>query len=186
MAIGLHTLVDIGVIVILLIGFILARKRQFFSELFSLIGIATAAILTLHYYIRLSDIISKKFFIPENVSPIWSYVFLIIFLGFILSIGLESLAAVFKLEMSPNVDQWGGLFLGLVKVYLVTGLIFLGMFVSQQKEIIRAADESLSQAVFRNTAVDFYQFIFDQVLVKLNPQAEKNLNLLRIVRPEFQ
>ena len=131
MELGLNILVDISVLSILIFGFYQTQKGQLYSELFSLFGIILTTLVSLHYYVRLSEIITKRFLIPEDISQISVYVVLVIFLGFVLSIGCEGWVAVLKLEAHSRVDKWGGLLFGLVKFYLITGLIFLGLLISK-------------------------------------------------------
>ena len=181
MEFGLNILIDICVLFLLIFGYFQAKKCSFFSELFSLMGIGLAACISLHYYVRLSELMSKRFLIPELSCQISVYVFLVIFLGFLLSIGFESLAAVFKLEVHPMIDKWGGFLVGLFKIYFMIGLLFLGLYVSQQKIIVKAASQSLSQYLFKDLSTGFYSFCFDKIIVKIIPSAKKNTKVFEVV-----
>lgn len=181
MEFGFNILIDICVLFLLIFGYFQAKKCLFFTELFSLMGIGLAALISLHYYVRLSDLISKRFLIPDLSCQIIVYALLVVFLGFLLSIGFESLVAVFKLEAHPLIDQWGGFLVGFFKIYFVIGLIFLGLYVSQKKMIVKAASQSLAQHLFGNLSTDFYDSCFDKIIVKIIPSAKKNMKVFEVV-----
>ncbi len=181
MELSLSILVDISFISFFILGFYQSKKSSFLNELFSIIGIGLAAFLSLHYYVRLGTIVSKQFLVPELSSQLGVYLLLVIGLGFLLSIGFESLSSIFKLEVHPSIDKWGGFLIGLCKVYFVVGLLFLGLYISQEKRVIKAANQSLVHRIFKSVSIEFYRFCFDQIILKMVPFAQKNNKVFEIV-----
>ncbi|MCX5700266.1 MAG: CvpA family protein [Candidatus Omnitrophica bacterium] len=164
-----------------------ALKTGFPIELFKLLGTLCAVYFSLHYYILLSDLISK--YVPVEGIPtgvLYFSVFLILAIcGYLIfSLLRNVIYNLIKLEAVSNLNKWGGLILGAGRAILLTSLIIFIMVLSNIEYLKKSVKDSYSGKALYYVSVDTYAWIWSNLASKFAsnenynetiPQEEKGL-----------
>lgn len=169
--------VDIIFIILLTRICYVAIKTGFPIEIFKLFGTITAILLSIHYYIRISNFLTDNFAL--SAFPV-EFIDLIVFIllsllgyNFFVFLRLTFLRLV-KIETISIINRWGGLAIGLIRGILLLSLLSFIMAISTIPYVKTSADNSyLGKAVF-NIAPDMYKGIWDNIFSKFMPQEKIN------------
>ena len=180
--------VDIFVIISLVrIGYV-SFKTGFTIELFKLLGIILATYISLHYYIRFSDLIfhqgasSEK--MPVEFSDFISFMLLAI-AGYMFFVLLRSVFYRFmKMEAAPTLQKWGGLVLGMVRGFLFVGLITF-MFVTSSIAYLKdSVQSSYSGSSTFKIAPSTYSWIWNNLSSKFMDNEKFNQTVIEVQEKE--
>lgn len=154
-----------------------ALKTGLVVEIFKLLGVLFATYISLHYYISISDIIQNRFLPPG--MPLEFFDFLIfIFLfgaGYMLFVALRvTLYRFIKLEALPAINKTGGLLLGLLRGFFVTGVLVFMLSISTTSYLSRSVKHSYlgNRAIF--ILPNTYSWLWDNIFSKFS--AKDNFN----------
>lgn len=168
----------IAVIRIVYIGF----KQGFIVELFKTLGVFLAAIVSLHYYIELSDLIAASSFLSTSFADPLCFVLLIIVVVIIFKFAREGFNALFKVEPVRAVKTWGGFLLGLARALIFPSLLIYGLLISGVDYIAKSARQSFSANSLMGVAPAIYTSSFEKVISKFFPSEQVNGSVLEITR----
>jgi len=137
--------VDIAVLILLFrIGYV-ALKTGLPLEVFKFLGVITAIYISCHYYTALSDFMRQR--LTGKVMPLALMDFLCFvilanmgYLAFVLLRGFFS--HLMKMEPVTTLFKWAGLALGLVRGYLICGIIVFSMSISSVQYLKTSASHS--------------------------------------------
>jgi len=168
--------VDVLMVGILTIGILTGKKSDLFSELFILIGILFATCLSLHFYTRFGEVLSKNFFIPSGYKNILGFVILA---G--VTIGLFYLIrggwlVIIKMQLNATVDRWGSLIFSFTKSYFLAGIVFFALSASGNPNIQSATKNALSAFLFKKVSVSVYSGFYTGFVGILFPDEPLNQN----------
>jgi len=162
-----------------------AIKSGIAVELFKILGTICAIYIAMHYYTHLSDWLGELLpQIPEG-TPLE----FVDFLAFaILAIGtyasfvlLRSIFCRFiKMEALPQLNKWGGFVLGIVRAYLLLGIMIYMMAISSTNYLINSALDSYSGKYFLNVAPDTYSWLWNNLGSKFSPKEKFNKTVTEV------
>lgn len=176
---------DIFVVIILIrIGYI-ALASGLITELFKLMGTVSAIYLSLHYYTGISDFIRQQAFIKTLTAPLDFLDFIcfmaLAVLGYLLFVLLRSAFHRFiKMETAPRLNKWGGLVLGLARVYLLTGLITFMLVISTIGYLKDSAGNSYLGRRLFNIAPNIYNCLWNGIGSKFIAAEKSNETILEV------
>lgn len=163
---------------IIYIGF----KQGFIVELFKTLGLFLAAIVSLHYYIELSDLLASSSFVTTAFADPLCFGVLIIVLVIIFRFAREGFSAVFKVEPIRAVKTWGGFLLGLVRAMIFSSLLIYGFLISGSDYIAKSTRQSFSANSLMGVVPAIYTSSCEMVISKFFPSEQVNGSVLEITR----
>ena len=148
--------VDIFVLIIVFrIGYI-AMRTGIMIEIFKFGGVISSIYISSHYYTILSDFIKQRLpgeFMPLEILDFLSFIILLT-LGYLIFVLLRSICRNFiKLDSPSIINRWTGLALGILRGYLISGIVIFTMVIS-------------SVAYFKNSSAHSY---FAKQLFEVQP-----------------
>jgi len=156
--------VDIFVIILLIRTCYIATKNGFPAEFFKALGTALAVYLSAHYYIVLSNLLSKR--IGQEKLPLEFLDFLCFFflaiLGYLALVLLrEAFCRFIKIEAVPGLNKWGALLLGGARSVLLSSLIIVMLFISSIDYLKESVSSSyLGKRLFKITPAVYSRIWF--------------------------
>lgn len=160
---------DIFVVILLFRTGYIAIKNGLPKEVFKFLGTVASIYLSLHYYGILSDFIRNSFF-TKKVSleflDFLSFVVLAI-LGHLVFVLLRSVFYRFiKMEAVPNLTRSGGLVLGILRGFLLIGLIIFMLAISSIGYLKNSVNHSYFGKRFFKIAPNTYSWIWNSITSK--------------------
>ncbi|MFZ5800447.1 MAG: CvpA family protein [Candidatus Omnitrophota bacterium] len=168
----------IAAIRIVYIGF----RQGFIVELFKTLGIFLAAIVSLHYYIELSDLIALSSFLTTAFADPLCFVLLIGVIVIIFKFARDGFNAIFKVEPIRIVKTWGGFLLGLARALIFSSLLIYGLLISGSDYIAKSARQSFSANRLMGVAPAIYTSTFEKIISKFFPSEQENGSVVEITR----
>ncbi len=161
--------VDIFVLILVFRVCYIALKTGFSAELFKFLGILVALYLAMHYYPAISGGILKH--IPaQNLFARFVNVLVFIslaILGYLVFAVLRNLSnLLFKTEAVSLLNKWGGLFLGMARAVLLTGLIIFIFAMSGINYLTQSVKSSYTAKRIISVAPNTYIWIWENITSK--------------------
>jgi hypothetical protein len=157
-------------------------KNGLIPEFFQLIGIYCATIFTFHFYVRLGAGLKHILFFIDPSGEFLAYLLLSIAILTCFSLFQEGWLTLLKIEIPPVLDQWAGMLMAGVKSILICGLLYIGIFVTQNGLLISLSESSLSQS-FGRVSANIYQVVYEKGIVALFPSEPLTKNVFTILSP---
>lgn len=169
--------IDIIIIILSLRICYISFKMGLPVELFKLLGVIFATYIALHYYTSLSDIIQRSFLPKEMPLEFLDFlVFIVLVLG--AYSGFVVLRSMFyrfiKLEASPRLSQFGGLILGLARVFFTTGLLVYILMISSVKYLNDSVKFSYFGSRSYAVAPKIYGWLWGNIVSKFSVKEKFN------------
>ena len=125
--------VDILVLIIVFRIGCIAMRTGIMTEVFKFGGVISAIYISSHYYTVLSDFIKQR--MPGELLPLEFLDFLsfiiLLTLGYLIFVLLRSICRNFiKLDSPSIINRWMGLALGILRGYLISGIVIFAMVIS--------------------------------------------------------
>lgn len=161
--------IDFIVLSVLIRVLYVGGKNGFIVELFKLIGIIFTTYISLHYYIKLSDLIGQR--LPKAQVPSE----LVHFLVFILLVAVSysvfvlvrrAFCNLVKMEAAPLLSKWGGVFLGIGRGILTSSLVMIILLMSIFSYMNASVRKSYSGRYLFDVAVGTYSVIWNSFMSK--------------------
>lgn len=174
--------VDILAIILLFrIGYI-AIKNGLSVELFKLLGTILAIYLSLHYYTLFSGWLVRADAKPATVAFLNLTSFLVLaILGYLVFLLLRVIFYRFiKMEAVPRLNKWGGFVLGILRGFLLTGLIVF-MLVASNIDYLKSCvkDSYLGRYLFK-VAPKTYACLWNGFASKFMTKEKFNKTVLKL------
>lgn len=174
---------DIFVVILLFRICYIATKFGLPVELFKLLGTILAVYLSLHYYTGLSDGLRQRF--GAEKIPLEFLDFLVFLglslLGYLIFVSLRlAFYRFIKMEAAPGLNRWGGLVLGLMRGFLLTGLIIFIFTISTISYLKESARSSYSGSRLSKIAPATYSVLWNKFMSKFMPQEKFNDAVLEV------
>ncbi len=162
--------IDIFIVIIIFRTGYIALKKGIQIEAFKFLGTVLAVYLSLHYYIIAADFlrqnpIAQK--LPKEFLDLVSFVSLAV-IGYVIFLLLRNIFEQFmKGQAVTNFYKWAGLFCGLMRGYLLCGLIIFIFALSGVGYLLNSAKHSyLGKQIF-SVAPHTYDLIRNTVTSKI-------------------
>jgi hypothetical protein len=147
-------------VVILLLGVNSGRKSDFFTELVVLLGTVFSAALSMHYYVRLGNLLNNNFVLPPNSHEVLAF---IIIAGGLIGITLlvkGGWRIILKVTLKREIDNWGSLAFAFIKSSFLCSLVLFAFLISGQSALANTAKTSYSFIIFRKPALWSYDLFY--------------------------
>jgi len=160
--------IDIFVVIILLRICYISIKNGMPLEFFKLLGIFTAAYLSLHYYVSLAvffnECLPKN--IPEGLVGFTAFIILAA-LGYLIWVLLRQVFFKFvKVEPVPKLNKWAGIIFGVSRGFLFLSLIFFAFVISPLPYLKNSVKYSYSGKFIFKIAPRTYGIIWSSLVSK--------------------
>lgn len=120
--------VDILVVILMLRISYVAFRDGLSREIFSVLGSILIMLLAMHYYTVLGGYISRNAMnMPIELANFISFLVLVAALGLLVRLLRVLLDKIVKVEWYPAIDKFGGLAVGIIKAYVVTGIVLTAL-----------------------------------------------------------
>jgi len=118
--------VDILVAILMLRISYVAFRDGLSHEIFPFIGSILIMVLAMRYYTALGSFISRSMMnMPIELSNFLAFLTLVVALGFLVRLLRLLLDKIVKVEWHPVLEKFGGLAVGIMKAYVVTGIVLM-------------------------------------------------------------
>ena len=164
--------VDVLVAILMLRISYVAFRDGLSHEIFSFLGNVLVMVLSMHYYTALGSFISRNMMnMSIELANFLSFFIIVIALGFLVRLLRVSADKIVKVQWHPIVERFGGLAVGIMKAYVVTGIVlmtlslmplsYLAWSIKDKsltgKYILRAAPEIYDRVGKFLPAIKFYE-----------------------------
>ena len=118
--------VDILVAILMLRISYVAFRDGLSHEIFPFFGSILIMVLAMHYYAVLGWFISGKMMnMPMELANFISFLVLVVALGILVRLLRVALDMIVKVQWHPIMEKFGGLAVGIMKAYIVTGIVLM-------------------------------------------------------------
>lgn len=175
--------VDVFAVFLLLRILYVSAKNGFVVELFKLIGIIFTIYLSLHYYSKLSNLISKRISLEQ---PHLEYVDFFMFISLVAATYLifAFLRKIFlnfvKIEAVAVLSKWGGLILGFFRGALSGGLVIIILSIATLPYLNTSARKSYFGERLFNITVFTYSALWNGVMSKFMANEKFNQAIFKV------
>lgn len=154
--------VDVLFLIIILRSIYVGSQRGFFAELFNILGMGIAIVLSIQFYSQIAAFLNKYLYIPRNISGIISFLAVAFLIHLLFQFATGLIKKVVKVEIFPNfnkgINAFGGPIIGFCKGMMVSLFIFLVLLLIPIGYVINSAkDGSLSGHFFARSARTLYE-----------------------------
>jgi uncharacterized membrane protein required for colicin V production len=127
------------------------------AEFVKLFGILCTTFIALHYYGFFANYLRVQFFGKNASTEFFAFSILAILFSVIFMLISRGWVLILKFKPHAVVNRYGGLFLASLRSYFTCGLIFFGLLLIGHSFATPQAQRSVSGAVFRHVAANFYR-----------------------------
>jgi membrane protein required for colicin V production len=118
--------VDILVAILMLRISYVAFRDGLSHEIFPFIGSILIMVLAMRYYAVLGGSISRNMMnMPIELANFLSFLVLVTVLGFLVRLLRLLLDKIVKVQWHPVMEKFGGLVVGMMKAYVITGIVLM-------------------------------------------------------------
>ena len=118
--------VDVLVAILMLRISYVAFRDGLSHEIFPFIGSILIMVLAMHCYTVLGSSMSRNMMnMPIELANFLSFLVLMVALGFIVRLLRLLLDKIVKVQWHPIMEKFGGLAVGIMKAYVVTGIVLM-------------------------------------------------------------
>jgi uncharacterized membrane protein required for colicin V production len=171
--------VDVLIIVIFIRIIFIGIKKGFMVEFFKLGGILCAIFVSLHYYSKLSDLVTSHSPLPTNFADLICLVSVSVLVLILFRLFRDGILALIKIHVHNVLDRWGSLALSLIRGIFVTSLVILIIFLSTIEYFKKSVDSSFSKPYLLNISPRTYAFIFENIFSKFSSDEKLNLKIFK-------
>lgn len=175
--------IDFLVIIILFRSCYIAFKNGLVVEFFKAIGMLSSIYMSLHYYTIVSDFVVKRFGLTNIPLKFLDFVFFIflVILTYLFFVGLREVFSRFiKIEAVPQLSQWGGFILGLIRGFLLVSLIVFTLVISNTSYLEKSVSDSYLGKRLFNVAPTIYSALWNGFFSKFMTKESFNKTILEI------
>lgn len=118
--------VDVLVAIIMIRMSYVAFREGLSHEIFPFIGSVVIVMVSLHYYMKIGSFISQNVgSIPAEISNFFSFLVLVVVVGFAVKLLGRLLEKIVKVGWHPIIEKFGGLVVGIMRAYIITGVVLM-------------------------------------------------------------
>ncbi len=154
--------VDVLFLIIILRSSYVGAHKGFFTELFNILGVGIAIVLSIHFYSPGANFLLKYLFIPLNISNLVSFVLVALCVYLLFQIVEAIVKKLVKVEVLPDfnkvISKIGGPVIGFCKGIAVSIFVFLVLLLIPIGYVANSAKaNSFSGEFFSQAAATLYQ-----------------------------
>lgn len=154
--------VDVLFLIIILRGVYTGAYRGFFTELFNVLGVCVAIVLSIHFYSSGANLLLKYLFVPFNMSNLISFMLIALCVYLLFQLVETIIRKLVKVEALPDfnkaVSKIGGPIVGFCRGIAVSIFVFLVLLLIPMDYVVNSAKvNSFSGKFFSQAATTLYQ-----------------------------
>jgi uncharacterized membrane protein required for colicin V production len=173
--------VDILMGVILIRAVFVGAKRGIVIEAFKLVGIIFTVFITLHYYSGMSKLLQDKMHLPQGAGDLFSFSVLWGLINLVFKLIRDGFLMLFKMEAAHSIlDKWGGLFLAVLRGFLICSLAILCMRASTIEYLTKNLEKSLTASKLVGISPRVYESCYTNFVSKFFPTEELNKSVFKL------
>ena len=179
-------LLDCLEVLVFLLIFYQAQRSSFFNEFFKLISVYFAVVIATHYYAQAGSFLSNVF---EFVKPLENFIaFGALAAGFSLLVPVvkDGWVALMNIEPRPPVQSWLYGILAALRGYLICGMIFFALAISNNEYFINLAKTSWSKFFLKDVCLDVYGAAYQGAIKHIFPSEPLNTSAVEAVGENFE
>jgi uncharacterized membrane protein required for colicin V production len=174
---------DVCIFVLIVRILYISLKTGFSVEVFKLLGTVAAVLLSLHYYVSLSNLVIEYLNIKDTPEQVVYFAIIVILatIGYLLFVGLRNLVYHYvKIDSVSNTEKWGGLVLGIARAVLLASLVTFVVVLTNIKYFKSSVKDAYSQKYLFRAAPDTYTWIWQNAISKIPASGNYNQDITRI------
>lgn len=156
-------------------------KSNILVEFLALLGIVIANFVTVHYYIRFSNFLHEKLFVPETVQDFFAFLLIWVTIYVVFKLIINGWTLIIKAQAYPTVDQWGGAIFSFVRSLFVTGLMLMLFVVSGNEYFKKISRQSFSGFYLLDFSPKMYRYCYENLVVKFFPDEQLNEDAFHVL-----
>ena len=118
--------VDVLVAILMLRISYVAFRDGLSHEIFPVLGSILIMVLAMHYYTVLGSSMSRNIMnMPVELANFLSFLVLVVGLGLLVRLLRLLLDKIVKVQWHPTMEKFGGLAVGIMKAYIITGIVLM-------------------------------------------------------------
>ena len=170
--------VDVFVVIVLMRTTYIAIKNGIFISFFKLLGTLFACYLSLHYYIRLADLLKK--YIPNSAVvslEAWDFfsVLILMLVGHLVFVVLrETFFRFIKAETVSFLNRWGAMILGVARGFIFVSLVIFLLSIPLVNYLTQSVKDSFSGKHVIKVSVGVYSYFWKNLVAKFMPTEKFN------------
>ena len=174
--------VDVALAVLFVRMVFISVSTGFITELFKLLGVFLALIVSLHYFSHLALLTAKKITLP------WASWQFLIFMGIAVIVYLsirflrEGTLMLFKVETTNDgFDKYGAGILSVGRSIILCSMLVFGLLLMSHTYIRQLTVKSQGYKIFAYAGPNTYRFVYDHVIGKLFEKEKFNEAVFAVV-----
>jgi uncharacterized membrane protein required for colicin V production len=153
--------VDVLFLIIILRSIYVGSRKGFFTELFNIMGVGVAIVLSIHFYSSGAGLLLKYLSIPLNISNLAAFIAIAFCVYMLFQIVEAIIKKIVKVEIFPNfnktIDKIGGPIIGFCKGIAISIFIFLVLLLIPIGYVVNSTKvNSLSGKLFSRASAALY------------------------------
>ena len=118
--------VDVLVAILMLRISYVAFRDGLSHEIFPFLGSILIMVLAMHYYAVIGSFMSRQMMnMPVELANFLSFLILVVVLGLLVRLLRVALDKIVKVQWHPIMEKFGGLAVGIMKAYIITGIVLM-------------------------------------------------------------
>ncbi len=181
---GKLNFLDVLILIILFRICCIAVKMGLPIEFFKLLGVLSAAFLSLHYYTKLTDIIQRRFFYKDIPLEFLDFLIFLILagIGYLVFVILRGMFYRFiQMEAAPKINKIGGFIFGLIRGYFTIGLLAYILAISSISYLNRSVERSYLGSKALSVAPKAYNWLWNNFVSKFSPNEKSNATVSEVM-----
>jgi uncharacterized membrane protein required for colicin V production len=166
--------IDAVIIACILRSAFVGATRGLIVEFFKFLGMVFATIITLHFYSQLGTFVTLPRFFSPKLTECLAFLLIWLVVVLIFKFIREGWSLIHKSEEISGVSKILGGILAIFRGMLIGGMIFVLIFVSQNKMLMKSSRQSFISLYLLELSPRFYNKAFDSVICKFFPDEKIN------------
>ncbi len=176
--------IDIIIVIILFRICYIAAKMGLAIEFFKFLGVIFATYVSLHYYTKVSDIIQRSL-LPKGMPLEFADFVIFLVLAQVIYLGFVVIRNIFchfiKLEAVPEISKFGGLLLGLIRGFLVVGLLVYTLSISSINYLTNSVKNSYLGSRAFLISPNTYSWLWNNIFSKFSATEKLNSTVTEVI-----
>jgi len=175
--------VDILLVAVCARAIFIGIKTGFIVEFFKSTGLLVAIFISFHYYTLIAGVVAPRVTLFEPML-IQVFVFLTLWLlvTLVFKIVRDGLMMLFSIQANPQLDQWGGACIAILRGLVVCSMTLFALLLTQHASVVKVAQKSFSRHVVSNLSMGIYALIEQGIVAKFFPEEAINEEAIAVVR----